>query len=61
MFSGKYKYLRKLINVEVALVDNRNKSTNVLLNRDIISRLGYVINCNDKFILTPENDKLKIK
>ena len=53
--------LRKLINVEVALVDNRNKSTNVLLNRDVISRLGYVINCNDKFILTPENDKLKIK
>lgn len=53
--------LRKLTNVAMALVDNRDKSTNVLLNRDLISRLGYVVDCNDKFILTPENDKLVIK
>ena len=35
---------RKLLDVEFALVDNRNKSTPVLLNRDIMSKLAYMIN-----------------
>ena len=35
---------RKLKDVEFALVDNRNKSTRVLLNRDVLSKLAYVVN-----------------
>lgn len=35
---------RKLLNVEFALVDNRDKSTPVLLNRDVMAKLGYMIN-----------------
>ena len=35
---------RKLLDVEFALVDNRDKSTPVLLNRDIMSKLAYMIN-----------------
>ena len=34
---------RKLLNVEFALVDNRNKSTRVLLNRDVLSKMAYMI------------------
>lgn len=35
---------RKLLDVEFALVDNRKKSTKVLLNRDVLSKLAYMIN-----------------
>ena len=35
---------RKLIDIDFALVDNRNKSTPVLLNRDVMSKLAYMIN-----------------
>lgn len=35
---------RKLLNVEFALVDNRKKSTKILLNRDVLSKLAYMIN-----------------
>ena len=35
---------RKLLDVEFALVDNRDKSTPVLLNRDVMSKLAYMIN-----------------
>lgn len=45
---------RQLLNVEFALVDNRNKSTKVLLNRDVLSKLGYVINPAKKHILKDE-------
>ena len=34
----------ELLNVEFALVDNRDKSTPVLLNRDVMSKLAYMIN-----------------
>lgn len=34
---------RKLRDVEFALVDNRNKSTRVLLNRDVLSKMAYMI------------------
>lgn len=37
---------RRLLDVEFALVDNRDKSTRVLLNRDIISRFGFVVSPN---------------
>ena len=53
--------LRKLKNVPVALVKSRdNKTTNMLLNRDAMSKLGYVINPNTAHILTKEMEKVKI-
>lgn len=53
--------LRKLNNVPVSLVKSRdNKTTNMLLNRDAMSKLGYVINPNNAHILTEEMEKVKI-
>lgn len=53
--------LRKVINVPVSIVKNRNnKSTNCLINRDILSKLGYVIHPNKGHILTNEMEKVKI-
>lgn len=46
---------RKLPNVEFSLVDNRDKSTKVLLNRDVLSKLGYLIDPSAKHILDREN------
>lgn len=42
---------RKLLNVEFALVDNRNKKQKVLINRDVMSRMGYLITPDKKHIL----------
>jgi hypothetical protein len=39
---------RKLLDVEFALVDNRNKSTRVLLNRDVLSKMAYMIDPSRK-------------
>lgn len=53
--------LRKLKNVPVAIVKDRDKkSTNFLLNRDTMSKLGYVVNPNTAHILTKEMQKVKI-
>ena len=53
--------LRKLKNVPVSIVKHRdNKTTNMLLNRDAMSKLGYVINPNSAHILTEEMEKVKI-
>jgi glutathione synthase/RimK-type ligase-like ATP-grasp enzyme len=53
--------LRKLKNVPVSLVKSReHKTTNMLLNRDAMSKLGYVINPNNAHILTEEMEKVKI-
>lgn len=53
--------LRKLKNVTIALVKSRkNKSTNLLLNRDVMSKLGYVVHPNMSHILTQEMEKVKI-
>ena len=35
---------RKLLDVEFALVDNRKKKQKVLLNRDVMSKMAYMIN-----------------
>ena len=52
---------RKLRNVPVSLVKSREqKTTNMLLNRDAMSKLGYVINPNNAHILTEEMEKVKI-
>ena len=42
---------RKLLDVEFALVDNRNKKQKVLLNRDVMSKMGYLINPAKKHVL----------
>ena len=42
---------RKLLDVEFALVDNRKKSTRVLLNRDVMSKMAFLINPSRKHIL----------
>ena len=53
--------LRKIKNVPVSLVKSREqKTTNMLLNRDAMSKLGYVINPNNAHILTEEMEKVKI-
>lgn len=53
--------LRKVRNVRLAVVKNRdNKTTNVLLNRDVLARLGYVVNPSTAHILTSEIQKVKI-
>lgn len=53
--------LRKLKNVHLGIVENRdNKTTNCLLNRDTLSKLGYVVHPNKAHILTQEMEKVKI-
>ena len=53
--------LRKVDNVEIAIVRRREgKTTNMLLNRDILSKLGYIIHPMQSHILTPEMEKVKI-
>ena len=53
--------LRKIENVPVAIVKSReNKTTNMLLNRDTLSKLGYVVNPGVAHILTKEIQKVQI-
>ena len=53
--------VRKMINVPVSLVKQRDqKTTNFLLNRDAMSKMGYVVNPNTAHILTKEMEKVKI-
>lgn len=52
---------RTLKDVPMALVENRDgKSSNVLLNREMMSWFGYLISSYQTHILTQEIDKLKI-
>ena len=52
--------LRKLKNVPVAIVKSRDKkTTNMLLNRDAMSKLGYVVNPNSAYF-DKEMEKVKI-
>lgn len=53
--------MRKLNNVPIAIVKHRdNKKTNLLLNRDVMSKMGYVIHPNNAHVLTKEMEKVKI-
>lgn len=52
--------LRQANNVKMAIVKQREKSTNVLINRDLLSDLGYVVSSRQTHILTPEMEKIKI-
>ena len=51
---------RKVKNVPMALVEKREKSTNMLLNRECLSWLGYVVSPSVTHILTEEMEKIKI-
>ena len=52
--------LRLLKNVRISIIKAREKTTNVLLNRNILSELGYVVSPSKTHILTPEMEKIKI-
>ena len=52
--------LRKVKNVLMALVESREKSSNMLINRDLLAKLGYVISSNETHLLTDEMEKVKI-
>lgn len=53
--------LRKVKNAKIAIVKTReNKTTNLLLNRETIGMLGYVVSPMVGHILTPEIQKTKI-
>ena len=52
--------LRKVQNVRMAIVEVRDKSTNMLINRDVLAKLGYVISSNETHLLTEEMEKVKI-
>ena len=51
---------RRIENINFAIVKTRNKAGNVLLNRDVLSKLGYVVHPGKTHILTPEIEKVKI-
>lgn len=51
---------RKVKNVPMALVEKREKSTNMLLNRECLSWLGYVVSPSVTHIMTEEMEKIKI-
>lgn len=51
---------RKLNNVPIALVKTRDRLTNVLLNRDTMSKLGYVVHPNKKHIITDHIKKVNV-
>lgn len=52
--------LRKVKNVNMAIVETRDKSTNMLINRDALAKLGYVISSNETHLLTDKMEKIKI-
>lgn len=52
--------LRQANNVKMAIVKKREKSTNILLNRDLLGEMGYVVSPRQTHILTPEMEKIKI-
>ena len=53
--------MRKQFDIPIALVRSRDgKSSNVLINRELLSWLGYVVSPSQTHILTPEMEKVKI-
>ena len=51
---------RKLLNVDFALVDNRDKQQKVLINRDVMRKMAYIINSRKKHFLIDEFSDLII-
>lgn len=52
--------LRQANDVKLAIVKTREKSSNVLINRDLLACMGYVVSPRQTHILTPEMEKIKI-
>lgn len=57
---------RKLLDIEFALVDNRKKKQKILINRDVMSKMAYLINPAKKHVLDDDllyefNQKAKDK
>lgn len=52
--------LRQTNDAKIAIVKSRQKSSNVLINRDLLSNMGYVVSPRQTHILTPEMEKIKI-
>jgi glutathione synthase/RimK-type ligase-like ATP-grasp enzyme len=53
--------LRKIKNPYIAIVKSREKkTTNMLLNRDTLAKLGYTVHPNNGHMLTDEMQKVKI-
>lgn len=52
--------LRYAKNVKFSIIKKREKSTNVLVNRELLSYLGYVVSPRQTHILTKEIEKIKI-
>jgi len=52
--------LRCANKVRMSIVKSREKSSNILINRDLLGELGYVVSSRQAHILTPEMEKIKI-
>lgn len=52
--------LRQANKVKLAIVKQREKNTNALVNRKLLGDLGYVVSSRQTHILTPEMEKIKI-
>ena len=53
--------MRKQYDIPIAIVRSRDgKSSNVLINRELLSWLSYVVSPSQTHILTPEMEKVKI-
>lgn len=52
--------LRVVKNVEMAIVKQRDKGTNALINRSLLGYLGYVVNPEKTHVLTTAMEKIKI-
>ena len=44
----------------MAIVESKEKSSNMLINRELLAKLGYVISSNETHLLTDEMEKVKI-
>lgn len=47
-------------NVRLAIVKSRNKSSNALINRDLLAKFGYIVSPYQTHLLTEQMDKVKI-
>lgn len=52
--------LRQMTNVNISIIKSRERSTNVLVNRDLLSSLGYTVASDETHILTDEIEKINI-
>ncbi len=51
---------RVLKNVPMAIVKRREKNSNMLLNRDLLSKFGYSVSCSKRHLLSREMEKIQV-